>query len=95
MVLAVEQVANHISDKDILQLAPLHARLLQGTGIKRKKDKGEGERSPTRVEHKKKKTGEIRDSLLENDEDIILGDNTKTGKNATTTKECMEKDDKN
>ena len=93
--LAAEQVAKHISDKEILQLVPLHARLIQGTGIKRKNDKGEGEWSPTHIEQKKKKAGGIKDNILENDEDITLGDNTKTGKNETTTKKYMNKDDKN
>ena len=41
-VLAAEQVAKVISDKDMLQLAPIHAELIRRTGIKRKKEKGEG-----------------------------------------------------
>ena len=41
-VLAAEQVAKIISDKDMRQLAPIHAELIRKTGIKRKKEKGEG-----------------------------------------------------
>ena len=60
-VLAAEQVAKVISDKDMLQLAPIHAELIRKTGIKRKKEKGKGRggSSPTEVEKKKKKAGEI------------------------------------
>ena len=93
--LAAEQVAKPISGTDILQLAPIHVELIQGTGIKRKTARGEGEWSPTHVEQKKKKASEIEDNLLENNENISLGYITKTGKNATTMDKCMEKDDKN
>ena len=94
-VLAAEQVANHISGTDILQLAPIHAELIQGTGIKMKTARGEGEWSPTHVEQKKEKASEIKGNLLDNDEAVCLCDNPESGKSATITKECMNKDDKN
>ena len=43
VVLATKQVAVYISEEVILKLAPLHANLICGTGIKRKEDKGKGE----------------------------------------------------
>ena len=59
-MLAAEQVAKIISDKDMLQLAPIHAEMIRKTGIKRKKEKEEGGCSPTEVEKRKKKAGEIK-----------------------------------
>ena len=94
-VLVAEQVAKHILGTDILQLVPIHAELIQGTGIKRRTVRGEGGLSPTHVEQKKKKASEIEGNLLDNDEAICLCDNPESGKNATITKECMNKDDKN
>jgi hypothetical protein len=41
-VLAAKQVATIISDKDMRQLAPIHAELIRKTGIKRKREKEEG-----------------------------------------------------
>ena len=41
-VLSAKQVAKIISDKDMRQLAPIHAELIRKTGIKRKREKGEG-----------------------------------------------------
>ena len=94
-VLAAEQVAKNISEKDMLQLAPILAELIQKTGIKRKKAKGEGGWSPTHIEQKKKKAGELEGKNLDNDEAITLRDSTKSGNNATINKECKDKDDKN
>ena len=41
-VLAAEKVAKVISDKEMLQLAPIHTELIRRTGIKRKNEKAEG-----------------------------------------------------
>ena len=92
-VLAAKQVAKVISDKDMLQLAPIHAELVRRTGIKRKKEKGEGGSSPTEVEKKKKKAGEIAGNQLANHDDITLHDNTKSRSNATINKEGNDKND--
>ena len=53
-VLAAEQVAAHMSEEDVLKLAPLHVYLIRSTGIKRKQDKGKGERVPTPTQTQKK-----------------------------------------
>ena len=92
-VLADEQVAKVISDKDMLQLAPIHAELIRRTGIKRKNEKGEGGSSPTEVGKKKKKAGEIESNQLANHDDITLHDNTKSRSNATINKEGNDKND--
>ena len=50
VVLAAKQVAAHILDQENLKLAPLHANLIHGMGIKREKEKGKSEWSPTPVQ---------------------------------------------
>ena len=91
-VLAAEQVAAHISEEDILKLAPLHVNLIRGMRIKRKKDKGKGKWSPTAAQPKKKKTRKNEQDLLENSGGIRLGNITNTGKPATTLDKRIEKD---
>ena len=53
-VLTAKQVAAHISEEDILKLAPLHVNLIRMAGTKRKQDKGKGEWSPTPTQTQKK-----------------------------------------
>ena len=54
-VLAAEQVAKHISGTDILKLAPIHAELIQGTGIKRKTPRGGGGGHQPTLDKKRKR----------------------------------------
>ena len=47
-VLAAEQVAAHMSEEDVLKLAPLHVNLICSTRMKwKQQDRGKGEWSPT------------------------------------------------
>ena len=50
VVLAAKQVAAHTLDQENLKLAPLHANLIHGMGIKREREKGKSEWSPTPVQ---------------------------------------------
>ena len=93
-MLAAEQVAKIISDKDMLQLAPIHTELIRKTGIKRKKEKEWGVCPPTEVEKRKKKAGEIKDNQLDNNEATALRDNTKSRRNSKMNKEGNDKNDK-
>jgi hypothetical protein len=93
-VLAAEQVAKIISDKDMLQLAPIHAELIRKTGLKRKTEKESGECSPTEVEKRKKKYGESKNNQLDNYERKALSDNTIPDRYAKMNKECNDNNDK-
>lgn len=86
-VLAAEQVAKVISDKEMLQLAPIHTELIRRTGIKRKNEKAEGGASPKEGEKKKKKAGENAGN------DITLSENTKSRSNETINKEGNAKNE--
>ena len=92
-VLAAEQVAKIISDKDMLQLAPIHAELIRKTGIKRKTEKESGVCSPTEVEKRKKKNGESKNEQLDNYEATALHDNTIPNREAKMNKECKDNND--
>jgi hypothetical protein len=92
-VLAAKQVATIISDKDMRQLAPIHAELIRKTGIKRKREKGEGGASPTKVEKEKEKSTKSKGNQLDNNDDITLHDNNKSRSNATINKEGNDKTD--
>ena len=92
-VLAAEQVAKIISDKDMLQLAPIHAELIRKTGIKRKTEKERGVCSPTEVEKRKKKNGESKNDQLDNYEATALHDNTIPNREAKMNKECKDNND--
>ena len=80
-VLAAEQVAKVISDKEMLQLAPIHTELIRRTGIKRKNEEIEEGASPKEGEKKKKKAGENAGN------DITLNENAKSRSNEKINKE--------
>ena len=80
-VLAAEQVAKVISDKEMLELAPIHTELIRRTGIKRKNEETEEGASPKEGEKKKKKAGENTDN------DITLNENAKSRSNENINKE--------
>ena len=95
-VLAAEQVAKIISDKDMLQLASIHAELIRKTGIKRKTEKESGVCSPTEVEKRKKKNGESKNDKndqLDNYEATALRENTISKRDAKMNKECKDNND--
>ena len=92
-VLVAEQVATIILDKDMQQLAPIHAELIRKTGIKRKREKGEGGASPTKVEKEKEKSVEIKGNQMNNNDDITLHDNNTSRSNGTINKEGNDKTD--
>ena len=72
-------MAEHISEEDILKLAPLHVNLICGTGIKGKDDKRRGEWSQMAAQPKKKEVRKNKQNLLKNSGDIKPGNTTKTG----------------
>ena len=78
----------------MLQLAPIHAEPIRKTGIKRKTEKERGVCSPTEVEKRKKKTGEIERDQLDNNEATALRDNTLSKRDATMNKEGNDNNDK-
>ena len=86
-VLAAEQVAKVISDKEMLQLAPIHTELIRRTGIKRKNEETEEGASPKEGEKKKKKAGENAGN------DITLSENTKSRSNETINKKGNAKNE--
>ena len=85
-------MATHISEEDILKLAPLHVNLIHDTGIKRKEDKGKIEWSPTPAQLKKKKARKNKQNQLEKSGDVTLGNITKNGKPAATLEEVIDRD---
>ena len=78
-VLADKQVTTHISEEDVLKLAPLHVNLIHGTRMKRKNNKGNGEWSQTAAQPKKEEGQKKEQDLLENSGGIKPGNINKTG----------------
>ena len=85
-------MAEHVSEEDILKLAPLHANLIRDTGIKGKEDEGTGERSPTPTQLKKKKAREKEQNRLEKSGGVTPGNTNKNRKHAATLDKGIEKD---